>query len=63
MFQEVQRLPKVSRPLIIPRALERELPYSYKSKGKTVNPTGQGSFMKQVRKVVVRDEHETKVSV
>jgi hypothetical protein len=54
---------------VVPRALEKELPYKYKTKSKPVVSTQNkarknnltGPFMARAKKIVVRDEYESKV--
>lgn len=61
MYTEITRVEKTPRPLAIPRALEKELPYKYKTKVQVKNTPGV-PFMNKVKKVVVRDDHEARVA-
>ncbi|CAH1392434.1 unnamed protein product [Nezara viridula] len=62
MYTEIKREKKRPRPLVIPRAVERDLPYKLKTKNKLPRTKNPGPFMKQVKKVVIRDEYESKVA-
>lgn len=61
LYTKVRREVKRRRRLVIPRALERELPYKLKAKKQVVKTAG-APFMAQVKKVVIRDEHESRVA-
>ncbi|CAG9132587.1 unnamed protein product [Plutella xylostella] len=63
MYTEIQRQPKVFKPLVIPKALQKGLPYRFKPKEKKstlsgVNP--KDAFRNRV--AVIKSPHEQKVS-
>ncbi|XP_014279016.1 ribosome biogenesis protein BMS1 homolog [Halyomorpha halys] len=62
MYTEIKRELKPSRPLVIPRAVERDLPYKLKTKHKLPTIKNPGPFTKQLKKVVIRDTYESKVA-
>uniref|UniRef100_A0A0A9YDD7 Bms1-type G domain-containing protein n=1 Tax=Lygus hesperus TaxID=30085 RepID=A0A0A9YDD7_LYGHE len=61
MYTEIVREEKVAKPLVIPRAVEKDLPYRYKKKVKAAENKGT-PFGRVLKNVVVRDDHEAKVS-
>lgn len=69
-MQEITRQPRITKPLAVPRAVEKELPYKYRSqlskkyniKDKIIQRRKKSlPFSNQISKVVVRDEHESQV--
>ena len=59
MLQPIEREPKVFHPLVIPRTLQKELPYKYKPKH---GPKVQNKkAIESTRIAVVREPHEQKV--
>lgn len=62
MYMEVERKPKVFKPLIIPKALQKGLPYKYKPKEKVANAPGKNTKDRFINRVaVVKNPHEQKV--
>lgn len=63
MYSEVKRDPKVFKPLVIPKALQKGLPYRFKPKVKSTMLSGRNpkDAMKD-RIAVVKSPHEQKVS-
>lgn len=59
MYTDIKREPKVFKPLTIPKALQRALPYKDKPKKGPLNP--KGSIDKE-RVAVIRSPHEQKVA-
>ncbi|KAK3932873.1 Ribosome biogenesis protein BMS1-like protein [Frankliniella fusca] len=57
LYTNIVREPKVFRPLVVPRALQKELPYRDRPKSKV----GLGSNIDDQRIAVVREAHEQKV--
>lgn len=63
MYTEVQRKPKVFKPLVIPKALQKGLPYKFKPKEKSTTLSGKDSNEKFKNRVaVVKSPYEHKVS-
>lgn len=63
LYTPVERRPKVSRPLVIPRALQSALPYLDRPKVNTVAPQpGTLSAVKAQRPAVVLEPREQKVA-
>lgn len=63
MYTEVQRKPKVFKPLVIPKALQKGLPYKFKPKEKSTTLSGKDNKEKfRNRIAVVRSPYEQKVS-
>ncbi|XP_023301151.2 ribosome biogenesis protein BMS1 homolog [Lucilia cuprina] len=57
LYTEIKRTPKVFKPLVIPKALQRALPYKDKPKAGPLNPKE-----KEERVAVIRSPHEQKVA-
>ncbi|XP_046391230.1 ribosome biogenesis protein BMS1 homolog [Ischnura elegans] len=57
LYTDIVRQPKVFRPLMVPKALQKELPYKYKPKVQNKKP---GIESKRI--AVIRDPHEQKVA-
>lgn len=57
-LQPIQREPKVFAPLIIPKSLQKALPYKVKPKH---GPVGGAKRIETKRIAVVREPHEQKV--
>lgn len=57
LYTEIKRKPKVFKPLVIPKALQRALPYKDKPKKGPLNPKE-----KEERVAVIRSPHEQKVA-
>ncbi|KAJ2950869.1 hypothetical protein O0L34_g5228 [Tuta absoluta] len=62
MYTEVQRQPKVFKPLVIPKNLQKGLPYRFKPKEKTTTLSGKKQDIFKNRVAVVKNPHEQKVS-
>lgn len=57
LYTEIKRTPKVFKPLVIPKSLQRALPYKDKPKAGPLNPKE-----KEERVAVIRSPHEQKVA-
>lgn len=57
LYTEIKRKPKVFKPLVIPKALQKALPYKDKPKSGPLNPKER-----EERVAVIRSPHEQKVS-
>ncbi|KAI5637648.1 hypothetical protein NE865_09631 [Phthorimaea operculella] len=60
MYTEVQRQPKVFKPLVIPKNLQKGLPYRFKPKEKTTTLSGKKQDIFKNRVAVVKNPHEQK---
>lgn len=62
-YTEIKRETKVFKPLVIPKALQKALPYKFKPKGKSATLSGKDPKDKFKNRVaVVKSPHEQKVS-
>ncbi|XP_055843256.1 ribosome biogenesis protein BMS1 homolog [Episyrphus balteatus] len=59
LYTEIKREPKIFKPLTIPRALQRALPYKDKPKHASANPK---KTVEEERVAVIRSPHEQKVA-
>ncbi|XP_037939810.1 ribosome biogenesis protein bms1 isoform X2 [Teleopsis dalmanni] len=59
LYTEIKRQPKVFKPLVIPKALQRALPYKDKPK---MGPLHPGKTIEQKRIAVINSPHEQKVA-
>lgn len=63
MYTEIQRAPAVFKPLVIPKALQKGLPYRFKPKSKTTTLSGEApKDINKERVAVVKSPYEQKVS-
>lgn len=63
MYTEINRQPKVFKPLVIPKNLQKGLPYKFKPKEKSATLSGKNPKDKFKNRVaVVKSPHEQKVS-
>lgn len=62
LFQPIEREPKVFKPLVIPRKLQRQLPYRDKPKYAPLKSDRKPDLEKK-RVAVIREPHEQKVRV
>lgn len=63
LYTEVQRGPKVFKPLVIPKALQKGLPYRFKPKEKNTTLSGKNPKDKLRNRIaVIKSPHEQKVS-
>lgn len=63
MYTEIQRGPKVFKPLVIPKALQKGLPYRFKPKEKATTLSGNNPKDKfKGRVAVVKSPHEQQVA-
>lgn len=63
MYTEIQRAPAVFKPLVIPKALQKGLPYRFKPKSKTTTLSGEApKDINTERVAVVKSPYEQKVS-
>lgn len=63
MYTEVQRKPKVFKPLVIPKGLQKGLPYKFKPKDKSATLSGKDPKDKFKNRIaVVKSPYEQKVS-
>ncbi|KAG6453918.1 hypothetical protein O3G_MSEX008392 [Manduca sexta] len=63
MYTEIQREPKVFKPLVIPKALQKGLPYKFKPKQKVTTLSGTNPKDKfRGRIAVIKNPHEQKVA-
>lgn len=59
LYTDIKREPKRFKPLVIPKSLQRALPYKYKPKLGPLNPKGS---IEDERIAVIRSPHEQKVA-
>ncbi|XP_063534802.1 ribosome biogenesis protein BMS1 homolog [Cydia strobilella] len=63
MYTEIPRAPAVFKPLVIPKALQKGLPYRFKPKSKTTTLSGESlKDINKERVAVVKSPYEQKVS-
>lgn len=62
MYSDIKREPKVFKPLVIPKELQKGLPYRFKPKNKTMVISGEEGTVLKDRVAVIKSPYEQKVT-